>query len=567
MLLLPLKTSIKPGIHLTPAFYTNHTVFANPQNTEQLLSISGTRFIISNDKLYVLGPVPPEEVVLRKYEGENNPFTLWDTFKTVDEAKTAIPVVNDQVTEIAINEHTIRVILIEKPIWEENSLTINSKRLSLYSPSRLALSPLLASAADIKKSTSWIDSINPFSGLFSKPSARLKPLEAPGLASDKNLQAFMKLLDDPKSVIILQEVNKILAEFEALLTTVPLNIEAKSESTPSEWSNIISNKYADILDSTHQFLLKLRFVRQQGDQYVLEIMDGLETYILGNFQSKIYSIFLMEEQLNDYYLSSRISLVGISDFGPSDVGIHSDVDAGLSKLVHLAGIQLIRFVRLKIVSKKIDALVRMHTIMADFETHRTKSLSSSDSDLLLGLTIYVVVRARPLNLIASLRLCQKIQRVSSIDGQSAYCLVNLAAAIQFIETMDLSIIQVPTDLLEMCLPPSPKSSKTITLPTDIVSKTSHAQSILASRYLPFQPGATLMGGISMVSDEMAKPFATPKPSSWSAEAKNRSLFSSTSFNEVRAQFATPKQEGGTSDVFQRRKLANTSQLAVKQEDK
>jgi len=69
--------------------------------------------------------------------------------------------------------------------------------------------------------------------------------------------------------------------------------------------------------------------------------------------------------------------------------------------------------------------------------------STSSADEILPTLIYALITLPPvhLNVISDLRFIQRFRGSSRMDGETAYCLVNLEAAISFLETVDLSSLR------------------------------------------------------------------------------------------------------------------------------
>jgi hypothetical protein len=69
--------------------------------------------------------------------------------------------------------------------------------------------------------------------------------------------------------------------------------------------------------------------------------------------------------------------------------------------------------------------------------------ASSSADEILPTLIYTLITMPPesLNIISDLMFTQRFRGSSRVDGETAYCLVNLEAAISFLETVDLSSLR------------------------------------------------------------------------------------------------------------------------------
>ena len=69
--------------------------------------------------------------------------------------------------------------------------------------------------------------------------------------------------------------------------------------------------------------------------------------------------------------------------------------------------------------------------------------SSSSADEILPTLIYTLITSADmeLNVVSNLNFIQRFRASNKVDGESAYCLVNLEAAISFLETVDLSSLR------------------------------------------------------------------------------------------------------------------------------
>jgi hypothetical protein len=90
--------------------------------------------------------------------------------------------------------------------------------------------------------------------------------------------------------------------------------------------------------------------------------------------------------------------------------------------------------------------------------------ATSSADEILPTLIYTLITSPPesLNVISNLKFIQRFRGSSRIDGETAYCLVNLEAAISFLETVDLSSLRA-----EEARPVRDRSSSRPTTPHEI----------------------------------------------------------------------------------------------------
>ncbi len=90
---------------------------------------------------------------------------------------------------------------------------------------------------------------------------------------------------------------------------------------------------------------------------------------------------------------------------------------------------------------KIQHLTAAHTSIVEALSKIFPATSSADE--ILPTLIYALITMPPveLNVISDLNFIQRFRGSSRIDGETAYCLVNLEAAISFLETVDLSSLR------------------------------------------------------------------------------------------------------------------------------
>ncbi|CAG8063891.1 unnamed protein product [Penicillium olsonii] len=145
---------------------------------------------------------------------------------------------------------------------------------------------------------------------------------------------------------------------------------------------------------------------------------------------------------------------------------------------------------------KLQQLAAAHKAIVDALTKILPSSSSADE--ILPTLIYSLVTCPPegINIVSNLLFIQRFRSSSKIDGETAYCLTNLEAAISFLENVDLSTLRA--DELQ-----------------DGPLKTPEATTPSAEHVDPFRPSKeTTTSSVSAVSasPELAKP-ETKEPAS------------------------------------------------------
>jgi hypothetical protein len=127
--------------------------------------------------------------------------------------------------------------------------------------------------------------------------------------------------------------------------------------------------------------------------------------------------------------------------------------------------------------------------------------SSSSADEILPTLIYTLITAADLdlNVVSNLSFIQRFRSSSKVDGESAYCLVNLEAAISFLETVDLSSLRADE--------PPEGPAKTNSRPSTPIT---------SDKAAPHQPHATHTlkpetSSVTATSHDIATPSTTDKP--------------------------------------------------------
>lgn len=94
---------------------------------------------------------------------------------------------------------------------------------------------------------------------------------------------------------------------------------------------------------------------------------------------------------------------------------------------------------------KLQHLTAAHKALV--ETLSELFPASSSADEILPTLIYALITSPPetINVISDLTFTQRFRASAKVDGEAAYCLVNLEAAVSFLETVDLSSLRSDED--------------------------------------------------------------------------------------------------------------------------
>jgi hypothetical protein len=151
------------------------------------------------------------------------------------------------------------------------------------------------------------------------------------------------------------------------------------------------------------------------------------------------------DEVRDEKLRSKTAALFLVGINLKDLGIEIDMtsideerqkeaDEGLS----IARDYLKSMNEVKYPLGKLQHLAAAHKAIVDALTKLLPSSSSADE--ILPTLIYSLVISPPegINIISNLLFIQRFRSSSKIDGETAYCLTNLEAAISFLENVDLS---------------------------------------------------------------------------------------------------------------------------------
>ncbi|TVY89315.1 Vacuolar protein sorting-associated protein [Lachnellula willkommii] len=113
---------------------------------------------------------------------------------------------------------------------------------------------------------------------------------------------------------------------------------------------------------------------------------------------------------------------------------------------------------------KLHHLKAAHKSIVDTLSHFHPS---SSADEIMPMLIYTLITSRPegIDVISNLHFIQRFRNENKIDGEAAYCLTNLEAAITFLETVDLATLREDEALSgpkANSRPSTPKSNNSMT---------------------------------------------------------------------------------------------------------
>lgn len=204
---------------------------------------------------------------------------------------------------------------------------------------------------------------------------------------------------------------------------------------------------------TTEEILERRRARRLLQRKKLALEEAVERRVCERIYSRIWRHKSTLDEVRDEKLRSRTAALALVGIGLQDLGINIDTsrpsgeDSGAtaeSKIedwICKARDGLLKMNEAKSPLGKLQHLAFAHKCIVDLLTDLHQSSSSADE--ILPTLIYTLITTPPegINVISNLHFTQRFRAAAKIDGESAYCLTNLEAAITFLETVDLATLR------------------------------------------------------------------------------------------------------------------------------
>ena len=221
---------------------------------------------------------------------------------------------------------------------------------------------------------------------------------------------------------------------------------------------------------TPQEITERRKARRLLDRKGLALEEAVERRVCERVYSRIWRHKSTLDEVRDEKLRSRTAALALVGIGLRDLGINFDtsrkdgqsqdaVELEIDDWIAKARDGLLRMNEAKYPLGKLQQLATAHKCIVDLLTALHQSSSSADE--ILPTLIYTLITTPPegINVISNLHFIQRFRATSKVDGEAAYCLVNLEAAITFLETVDLASLRA-----DEALEGPPKSNSGPTTP-------------------------------------------------------------------------------------------------------
>lgn len=219
----------------------------------------------------------------------------------------------------------------------------------------------------------------------------------------------------------------------------------------------------DTLDKTapeQQMLTPQEISERRKSRRLLELKgialeEAVERRVCERVYDRIWRHRSTLDEVRDEKLRSRTAALALVGIDLEDLGIKFEessskskkvIDAEVEKWISKAREGLLKMNDAQYPLGKLQHLAAAHKSIVDLLTSLHQSSSSADE--ILPTLIYTLITSPPegINVISNLHFTQRFRATSKIDGEMAYCLTNLEAAISFLETVDLASLRADESL-------------------------------------------------------------------------------------------------------------------------
>jgi Vacuolar sorting protein 9 (VPS9) domain len=182
----------------------------------------------------------------------------------------------------------------------------------------------------------------------------------------------------------------------------------------------------------------------------LALEEAVERAVCEKVYLKIWHHRSAEDEEQDQKLRSRVAALSLVGIGLKDLLLSgsddvtqelrlkiSQQETKIKDSLEPARANLVSMTQEKYPLGKLQHLNSAHKSIV--ETLSTFFPASTSADEILPTLIYTLLTSPPdeINVISDLHFIQRFRTASKVDGEAAYCMVNLEAAISFLETVDL----------------------------------------------------------------------------------------------------------------------------------
>ncbi|RDA87993.1 hypothetical protein CP532_3440 [Ophiocordyceps camponoti-leonardi (nom. inval.)] len=245
----------------------------------------------------------------------------------------------------------------------------------------------------------------------------------------------------------------VATHIKALATRQMRNLHQPSSSTTTTSTTTTAGGMMQQM-MTAEELAERRKCRKQLEARRLYLEEAVERRLCEGIYHRIYRHPSTQDEAQDDKLRSKTAALALVGIGLSDLGVQAvvekkaesqdatriDGDDDDKKLVSAAHEHLVAMSESRYPLGKLNRLRAVHRSIVD-ALARIRPAASADE--LLPLLIYSLITLPPqhLHITSDLHFVQHFRHAHKLQGEEAYCLTNLEAAISFLQTVDLATLR------------------------------------------------------------------------------------------------------------------------------
>ncbi|KAI9871510.1 MAG: hypothetical protein M1830_002804, partial [Pleopsidium flavum] len=238
------------------------------------------------------------------------------------------------------------------------------------------------------------------------------------------------------------------------------SISSRSSSVANSGNRVVTRSSKESLDYaekpgpeqqmlTTAEIADKRRARRVLEQKRLALEEAVERRACEGVYDRIWRHRSTLDEVRDEKLRSRTAALSLVGIGLKELGVDinpaqartSDRESQIREWLSGAREGLIKMNDERYPLGKLQHLAAAHKSIVDVLSKIQTSSSSADEILPTMIYSLLTTPREGINVISNLHFIQRFRAVSKVDGEAAYCLTNLEAAISFLETVDLASLR------------------------------------------------------------------------------------------------------------------------------
>ncbi|KAH9900627.1 hypothetical protein F4778DRAFT_739766 [Xylariomycetidae sp. FL2044] len=228
-------------------------------------------------------------------------------------------------------------------------------------------------------------------------------------------------------------------------------LRAKAASLGSKEKTKQATKESDQQMLTAEEYADRKRARRALEQKRILLEEAVERRLCEGIYERIYRHRTTQDEAQDDRLRSKTAALALVGIGPADLGVElgepdDDPEAlakkqeGIRQYLEQARRDLMVMHEKRYPLGKLNHLKAAHRSIVDA---LSRFHPSSSADEIMPMLIYTLITMPPenLNVISDSNFIQRFRKEEKLEGEAAYCLTNLEAAITFLQTVDLASLR------------------------------------------------------------------------------------------------------------------------------